>query len=144
MKTLFYIIITLLFTSCISEATLQSEFPIQILNGHSAKVWVMKNSDRPGDKEFSAMEEYRKTLTFHLNNTFREQELINLGSNKGKKGKYNVELDQYGDFNLILDYEGFGKQRYIIKEASNFKLWLYKLDGSKTTWQFGGLKAPKI
>lgn len=144
MKKLIPIITLLLFCSCINENTLYTSFPIQLLNGNSAKVWILTKSSDLNDKNITAMNDYRRSFIFYSNDKFREQELINLGSNKGLKGRFTIEEFIDGEIILNLEYSKGEKAVFLIKEIKNNSLSLLNLDGSNITWKLKSLKPPTL
>lgn len=123
---------------------MHNSFPIQLLNGNSAKVWVLSGSSNPEDKNIAAMEAYRKSFIFYSDLSFREQELIHLGSNEGAKGSYQINEDQNGDRVLRINYSNDDRASFRINAIENNRLTLQKLEDDETIWEFRSLKPPRL
>jgi len=144
LKNAIFITSILLLSSCTSENTLLNSFPIQLLHGNSAKVWVISKSSNPNDKDVAAVNNYRKSFIFYSNQSFREQELIHLGSQEGFIGSYTVDEDNHGEITLNLRYNNNEYSSFIIQSISNTSLSLMKLQEGHDTWEFKSLKPPKL
>ncbi|WP_146194078.1 hypothetical protein [Brumimicrobium oceani] len=140
-----FIISILLLYSCKNENNSHFSFPIQLLHGNSAKVWILSKSNISTDPYFSSLENYRKTLTFHSNNTFRDQELIHLGSNRGQTGKYKIKkAEKDSNYEILLNYSNEETLKLSIHSISNSKLVVKARLNPAAIWEFNTLKAPKI
>jgi hypothetical protein len=139
-----FIISLLLLSSCINENTLHSSFPIQLLHGNSAKVWVLAKSSDPNDKNVAAMNNYRKSFIFYSNKRFRDQELIHLGSKEGFKGKYTVNNYPNNDTVLNLNYSDGSVYYFRINTIGNQTMTLQDINHEEIIWEFTSLKPPKI
>lgn len=144
MKNVIFVISLFLLSSCINENTSHIPFPEQLLHGNSAKVWVLSKTSNPNDPHFSALENYRKSFIFYSNNTFREQELIHLGSKKGRKGKYQIGKVEKGTFAILLTYSDNKMLPLNIESISNSKLKVKRLLDDPTIWEFNSLKPPRL
>lgn len=144
MRKLVFIIQPLFLLACINENTLHSSFPAQSLHANSAKVWILSNSSKPNDNRITQMKAYRKTFTFYSNFSFREQELIHLGSNEGLIGKYKIEEDGTANFQLTLEYQAQQSERYTILNIGDDNLRLQDIEGDHTEWELETLKPPTL
>jgi len=90
------------------------------------------------------MEAYRKTFIFFSNQSFREQELIHLGSQEGSVGRYKIETNHQDSYVLILLYENGERAFYNIVRIKNNYLKLEDLEGVHTIWEFKTLTPPEI
>lgn len=107
-------------------------------------MWVLTKSSDSKSDDVPAMDEFRKTFIFYSNLSFREQELIHLGSNRGFKGLFSVEEDQIGEQTLHLNYSENEKKIYVIKTIHNNSLTLTGIDGEQPIWELSSLKPPEI
>lgn len=132
--------------SCIEENELHDVFPINLLNANSSKVWVLSESNDPNEDVVPLVKEYRKCIIFYENNSFREQDLIYLGSNKGAIGKYTIDEDDNGEYILILYYPNQNQEpiQFQIQKIGNTQLVLQKENdkGNLTIWVFQTLNPP--
>jgi hypothetical protein len=134
----------LLLFACINENSLHPNFPSHNLHANSAKVWILSKSSNFDEYVVPAMRDYRKTFTFFPNLSFREQELIHLGTSEGVFGKYKIERDQQGDFVLILIYENGERAFYKVVRIKNDYLKLEDLVGEHTVWELNTLNRPAL
>ncbi|PKR80832.1 hypothetical protein CW751_08680 [Brumimicrobium salinarum] len=127
---------------CISNSSLRKNFPFHILNGNSAKVWILSKSNDVNEYAVPKMRNYRRTFTFFVNKSFREQELIHLGSDNGRIGRYKIIGNGLDDFVLELNYKD-GERSYfkIIRIKNNF-LKLQNYHKKEIEWQFKTLNPP--
>jgi|SRR5690554_1762856 len=119
-------------------------FPSHNLHANSAKVWILSKSSNFDEYLVPAMQEYRKTFIFFPNLTFREQELIHLGSDKGLIGSYKIETDEQGEFVLILFYQNGERAFYKVLSIKNDYLKLEDLEGEHTVWELKTLSRPVL
>nr|WP_299206193.1 hypothetical protein [uncultured Brumimicrobium sp.] len=144
MRSFIFIISSLLLSACINEYTLDSNFPTHHIHSNSAKVWVLNNTDDLKSKKVSKLKAYRKTYTFYLNGTFREQELIHLGSDAGLVGHFRIENDHKDRSKLILDFKDSPSEYYEIIKITNTYLELKSTGENPETWRFKTLKPPVL
>lgn len=119
-------------------------FPSHNLHANSAKVWILSKSSNFDEYLVPAMQEYRKTFIFFPNLSFREQELIHLGSDKGLIGSYKIEPDEQGEFVLILFYQNGERAFYKVLSIKNDYLKLEDLEGEHTVWELKTLSRPVL
>jgi hypothetical protein len=63
-----------------------------LINANSAKTWVEVTHIKLGIDHAPIYYESKRTYTFFDNGTFREQQLIHLGSPNGRIGKYSITI----------------------------------------------------
>ena len=144
MRKLIFTILPLLLFSCVNEYALDSAFPTHNLHANSAKVWILSKSSNFDDYKLPEMHEFRKTFIFYSNLSFREQELIHLGTDEGSVGKYSVNKDESGIFYLTLYYYQKRTERYRIVKIKNDYLKIQNLEGNQTEWELKTLRPPAL
>lgn len=76
-----------------------------MINANSAKTWVEVAHIKQGADYAPLYNESKRTYTFFDNGTFREQQLIHLGSQNGRIGKYNVTISANKDTTFNINYD---------------------------------------
>jgi hypothetical protein len=100
-----FIIITLALISCIDENSLKPVIPSHLFNANSAKTWIEVAHIKEDVNYAPLYDESKRTYTFFENGTFREQQLIHLGSENGRIGKYSVGISPNLDTTLNIYYK---------------------------------------
>ena len=144
MRKLILIILPLLLSACINENSLHPNFPSHNLHANSAKAWVLTKSSNFDEYKLPEMNAYRRTFIFYSNLSFREQELIHLGSNEGLIGRYKIEQGKAGYFYLVLNYVDHPSIVYKIVEIKNDYLKIQDLAGDQTEWELKTLNPPEL
>lgn len=146
MRYFILFIASLFLFSCVEENELDALFPTHLFNANSSKVWILSEST---DLEFASVPEtiaFRTCFIFFDNRSFREQELINLGSTKGEVGKYNIKEDMKGDYILYLYYSNSDKEslRFTIRKIERKELKIQRdVDSySPAIWTLNTLEPP--
>jgi hypothetical protein len=127
--------------SCINEDSLKPIIPNHLINANSAKVWV-KTGHIVNNRNLSPqLSELRTTYTFFADGTFREQQMIHLGSNQGRKGYYSLIISEKKDTTFNLNYTS--------NEANTFHLDFIdvkslKLSNDSVKWILKPLEPPKL
>lgn len=139
---IFTISLLLILSSCIDGSNLKSIFPTHHLDGGNAKIWVLEKSSLENDEAFTLSEDYRKSLIFFSNNTFREQEYIHLGSRQGEFGKYHITQDNQGFYTIKITYISHADTLYFEVVYIDNKTLILKNYETSVIWEFRSLKPP--
>lgn len=87
---------------CIYEDSLHPVPPTSLLHANSAKSWVVYSQIDQRKDIAPKLHERKEVFTFYHNGTFRRQQLIHLGSDRGEKGHYNLKVSKKEEDTLLL------------------------------------------
>lgn len=126
---------------CIYENSLKPVIPNHLVNANSAKTWV-KTKHLKNNKNLSPqLNELQTTYTFYSDGTFREQQRIHLGSNKGRKGRYSLIISDKKDTSLSLSYLESNTYNF---HVDFIDIKVIKLSNDSVAWTLETLKPPIV
>lgn len=141
MKPVVVILLTLLLGSCINEGDLRPVIPIQLINSNSAKTWIKTGHLIKNKNTAPRLNELRTTYTFYHDGTFREQQMIHLGSNKGRVGRFNLSITKQQDTLLRLYYHLAEDVEFKIKHIDSRSL---KIQRDSVLWILETMEPPLV
>lgn len=141
MKFVVIILLSLLISSCINERDLRPIIPIELINANSAKTWIKTGHIVKNQNAAPRLNELRKTFTFYHDGTFREQQMIHLGSNKGRVGRFNLGITKQQDTLLRLYYHLAEDIELQIKHIDSRSM---KIQKDSATWILETMEPPKV
>lgn len=142
MKLIAVISLLLILFSCIDEAELRPVVPEQLINSNSAKSWVKTGHILGNKNSAPRLNELRETYTFYYDGTFRKQQMIHLGSSKGRVGRYNLGITKkVQDTFLRLYFNHAEDIEFQIKHIDSRNLILEK---DSITWVLETLEPPNV
>lgn len=116
--------------------------PGQLIHANSSKVWVKTKVIKDnGDNLAPVLNELKTAYILFENGTFREQQLIHLGSKNGVVGSYGVSISETNDTSLVFFYPGNEEEQFQLEYIDSKQM---KLSNQNETWFFETLKAPKL
>ncbi len=99
--------------SCIYEGSLRPVLPSSLLHANSAKSWVVHSQVDKRQELAPQLQERKEVFTFYHNGTFRRQQLIHLGSERGEKGYFSLKVSkQKQDTMVFLHYADNRKEQW--------------------------------
>ena len=96
--------------------------PGHLFHANSAKTWVEIAHIKSGVNHSPLYDESKKTYTFFENGTFRHQQLIHLGSENGRIGKYSIGISPNRDTTLNIYYKNGDELTFHIDFVDTKKL----------------------
>lgn len=126
---------------CIYENSLKPVIPNHLINANSAKTWV-KTEHLKNNKNLSPqLSELQTTYTFYSDGTFREQQRIHLGSDKGRKGRYSLTISEKKDTSFTISYLESGSYNF---NVDFIDIKVMKLSNDSVSWTLETLKPPQV
>ncbi|MFN5417349.1 MAG: hypothetical protein ACK5B9_09855 [Flavobacteriia bacterium] len=88
------ILLILSLSACVHDYNYKSVEPYYLFHDNSSKVWVINHVFENG-KDLSPLSlNYKKILVFHSSGYCYEYSIEGLGTKKGRKGSFNLKIDE--------------------------------------------------
>lgn len=133
--------ILFILVSCIYENSLKPIIPNNLINANSAKTWVKTKHIKNNKNLSPQLNELQTSYTFYSDGTFREQQMIHLGSDKGRKGRYSLTISEKKDTSFTLSYLKSSSYNF---HVDFIDVKVMKLSNDSVSWTLETLKPPIV
>ena len=129
MKYYIYILILVILSSCIDEKSLKPIVPGSLFHANSAKTWLLDKEIFNNRDVTPKIASNKMSLTFFSDGEFYQQKLMHLGTDKGIKGTFYLQIID-SDTLFYLDYKDSDKLKFNVHYLTEKNIQLSTLNDS--------------